>query len=230
MKTRSETIMESETVSRPPAVRGTATRDALVDAAEALIADHGFRTPSHRHIAGEAGVHVALINYHFSTKELLFETAVERRSGRLTQAWRDALQAARAQPTMRVEDVLRAWWRPFGEMHAAEDPTWRNYLCVIARLSSASYGDEWHQRYFGPIERDFQRALADALPEAASDDIEAGFRYARTLFSEVLLHLCGKTGSGCVPRGYREDDTDRLLRFMAHGMQALVREVDLTSH
>ena len=222
--------MDNGAVSRPPAVRGTATRDALVDAAEALIADHGFRTPSHRHIAGEAGVHVALINYHFNTKEMLFETAVERRSGRLTQAWRDALQEARSQPSLEVENVLRAWWRPFAEMRAAEDPAWRNYLCVIARLSSASYGDEWHQRYFGPIERDFQRALADALPEASPEDIEAGFRYARTLFAEVLLHVCGKTGSLSAPRGYRDDDIDRLVSFMAHGMQALVREVDMTSH
>ena len=222
--------MDTVAVSRPTAIRGTATRDALVDAAEALIADHGFRTPSHRHIAGEAGVHVALINYHFSTKEMLFETAVERRSGRLTQAWRDALETVRGQPSIRVDDVLWAWWRPFNAIQLANDPAWRNYLCVIARLTSAKDGDEWHQRYFGIIDRDFHRALAEALPNADPEDIEAGFRYARTLFSEVLLHLCGKTGGRCMPRGFREDDIDRLVRFMSSGMRGLVGEVAVTSH
>lgn len=222
--------MDTATVSRPTAIRGTATRDALVDAAEALIADHGFRSPSHRHIAGEAGVHVALINYHFSTKEMLFETAVERRSGRLSQAWRDALEAVRAQASLSVEDVMHAWWRPFADMQSGNDHAWRNYLCVIARLASSASGDEWHQRYFGAIDRDFHRALAEATPAADPLDVEAGFRYARTLFSEVLLHLCGKTGGRCVPRGFREDDLGRLIRYISNGMRGLVGEVRITSH
>ncbi|MEO8675460.1 MAG: TetR family transcriptional regulator [Casimicrobiaceae bacterium] len=63
---------------RPTGIRGAQTRDALPDAAESLLADHGFRTPSHRMIAGRAGMHVALVNYHCNTKELLFEVARER--------------------------------------------------------------------------------------------------------------------------------------------------------
>ena len=102
---------------KPTAVRGAATRDALLDAAEALIADHGFRTPSHRMIAGEAGAHVALLNYHFGSKEMLFEAAVERRADRLAQAWRAALAEVRLDPDRTVEDVLRAWWYPFGDLH-----------------------------------------------------------------------------------------------------------------
>jgi AcrR family transcriptional regulator len=210
---------------KPSAVRGAATRDALLDAAEALIADHGFRTPSHRMIAGEAGAHVALLNYHFGSKEMLFEAAVERRAERLAQAWRSALAEVRCDPDHTVEDVLRAWWYPFGDLHLQEEPSWRNYLCVVARLASAPDGNDWYQRYFGTVDRDFQRALAEALQLNEQGDLDAGFRYARSLFGEVLLHRCGKMGSECVPRGFRENDTNRLIGFVASGMRWLAHDV-----
>ena len=103
-----------QSLLRPAALRGAATRDALLDAAETLIADHGFTTPSHRMIAGQAGTHVALVNYHFGSKEMLFEAAVERRAARLNDAM-DARRSRKCGPrrSWSVGDVLAAWWKPF---------------------------------------------------------------------------------------------------------------------
>src|SRR5665213_2015532 len=78
--------------------RGDATRERLLDAAETLVADHGFSDPSHRALAGNAGVHVALVNYHFGSKELLFEEALARRASRLADAWHAALAQVRSKP------------------------------------------------------------------------------------------------------------------------------------
>jgi AcrR family transcriptional regulator len=216
-------------VARIPRLRGAATRDALLDAAESLIADHGFQIPSHRMIAGEAKTHVALVNYHFSSKEMLFEAAVERRAARLSEAWRAALADVRGRRTRAVEDVLEAWWRPFADVNLESDRPWSNYLCIVARLASASDGEAWHQRHFGAVDRDFRKALADALPGAHADDIDAGFRYARSLFGEVLLHRCGKTGGTCRPRGFREDDIGRLICFQANGLRGLSRTLAIAS-
>ncbi len=127
--------------------------------------------------------------------------------------------------TSTVEDVLRAWWYPFGDLHLQEELSWRNYLCVVARLASAPDGNDWYQRYFGTVDRDFQRALAEALQLNEQGDLDAGFRYARSLFGEVLLHRCGKMGSECVPRGFRENDTNRLIGFVASGMRWLAHDV-----
>ena len=206
---------------RPPASRGAATRDALLDAAESLIADHGYRAPSHRMIAAEAGAHVALVNYHFGSKEMLFEAAVERRSRRLTGAWQDALAEARANPQHTTEEVLRAWWHPFDDMERSDEPAWRNYLCVIARLSSAPEGNDWYERYFGTVDRDFQRALGETLAVQDTEFTDVTFRYARTLFGEVLLHRCGKAGGQAVPRGFHLHDSERLIGFVASGMRGL---------
>jgi AcrR family transcriptional regulator len=204
-----------------PASRGIATRLALIDAAEALIADEGFRTPSHRTIARLAGANAGLVNYHFGSKDLLFEAAIERRAERLQSAWRNALAAARCHPRCTVEDVLGAWWAPFGGVDYAHDREWGNYLCVVVRLEDASGGEAWYQRYFGSVDRTFREALADALPGLDAEDVAAGYRYARTLFGEALLYRCGKTGGSCRPQGFREDDVDRLLAFAAGGLRAL---------
>jgi AcrR family transcriptional regulator len=117
---------------RPTAMRGAATRQALLDAAESLIADHGFRTPSHRMIAGEAKTHVALVNYHFSSKEMLFEAAIERRASRLVDAWRATLNGVCVRGSRKVEDILAAWWQPFGDVNVELDRPWSNYLCIVA--------------------------------------------------------------------------------------------------
>ena len=132
---------------------------------------------------------------------MLFEAAIERRAGRLAEAWRTELSAARCHPQCSAEDVLRAWWAPFGALDFAADPTWGNYLCVIARLAPPS-GGEALLAVFGAIDADVPATLLkDALPAAAADDVDAGYRYARTLFGEVLLHRCGKTGGSTRPRG-----------------------------
>jgi AcrR family transcriptional regulator len=205
---------------RLPTTRGAATRDALLDAAESLIADHGYRAPSHRMIAAEAGTHVALLNYHFGNKDGLFEAAIERRARRLVDAWQKALADACADPRHTTRDVLRAWWRPFDDMEHGEDPPWRNYLCTIARLSSAPSGNEWYRRHFGSVDRAFQQALADTLGAIDAEITDVTFRYARTLFGEVLLHHCGKSGGKLAPPGFRREDSEQLIGFVAAGMES----------
>lgn len=206
---------------RPAALRGAATRDALLDAAESLIAAHGFTTPSHRMIAAEAHTHVALVNYHFGSKEMLFEAAVERRSARLNTQWREALAQMRTKPSWSVGDVIDAWWQPFISLDMKTEAPWGNYLCTFARLASAPDGESWYQRYFGISDRDFLQALQEALPHAQHEDLESGFRYSRSLFAEILLYRCGKTGGSCRPRGYRDDDVDRALRYIEAGLRGI---------
>jgi AcrR family transcriptional regulator len=172
-------------------------------------------------IAGAAKTHVALVNYHFSSKEMLFESAIERRAARLGEIWHAALNGVRVRPTWTVEDVLAAWWAPFGVDDLLDDTRWSNYLCVVARIATAMDGEAWYQRYFGNVDRDFHQALGEALPGTHRDDVEAGFRYARNLMGEVLLYRCGKLGGSCRPRGFREDDIDRLLSYLASGMRGL---------
>ena len=201
--------------------RGDATRERLLDAAETLVAEHGFSDPSHRALAGHAGVHVALVNYHFGSKEMLFEEALGRRASRLAEAWHDALAHLRSKPAFTAEDVMRAYWLPFEGIENSEDATWRSYLCVVARLADARDGDAWFERYFGSAMIEFRNTLRKSLPGISDAHLDAGFRYARQLFDAALLLRCGKTGGNGVPRGYQAQDVDCQIAFLGAGLRRL---------
>ncbi|MEO8674550.1 MAG: hypothetical protein ABI569_03175 [Casimicrobiaceae bacterium] len=172
---------------------------------------------------------MALVNYHFSSKEMLFEAAVERRAARLSELWRNALNGMRVHRNFGVDDIFAAWWQPFADADLGEKAPWSNYLCVVARLASAPDGEAWHTRYFGQIDEAFLHALGEAAPSVLAEDREAAFRYARCLFGEVLLRHCGKTGGACRPRGFRNDDIGRLIRYLGSGVQGLGRRVAIAA-
>lgn len=58
--------------------RGAATREALIDAAIALIGERGYANTSTRDIAHASGQNLAAIAYHFGSKEKLYHAIVER--------------------------------------------------------------------------------------------------------------------------------------------------------
>ena len=97
-----------DTQQRTERRRGDDTRSRLLDAVEALIADHGFRPLTHRTIASRAEAHVALLNYHFGSKEQLIEEALARRAAQLLALQHEALGLLRARGDWVVEDVLWA--------------------------------------------------------------------------------------------------------------------------
>jgi AcrR family transcriptional regulator len=55
------------------------TKDRILNAAERLFAEQGFRGAGIRAITQMAGVNAAAVNYHFGSKEQLLEAVIERR-------------------------------------------------------------------------------------------------------------------------------------------------------
>ena len=53
-------------------------RDRLLDAAEELFCEHGFKGTSIRDIAAAAGCNIASVNYYFGSKEKLYEEVWHR--------------------------------------------------------------------------------------------------------------------------------------------------------
>src|SRR5215831_18051772 len=64
--------------ARAPQQRSVETRDRLVDAALQEFATHGFDGATTREIARRAGVALAALPYHFTTKEALWRAAADR--------------------------------------------------------------------------------------------------------------------------------------------------------
>ncbi|MEQ9811140.1 MAG: TetR family transcriptional regulator, partial [Azospirillaceae bacterium] len=59
------------------ALENRTTRDAILEAAEALFSEHGFKAVTIREIARRAGANVASISYYFQSKEGLLRAIYE---------------------------------------------------------------------------------------------------------------------------------------------------------
>jgi TetR/AcrR family transcriptional regulator, regulator of cefoperazone and chloramphenicol sensitivity len=72
--------------------RGDQTRIALIEAATAVFGKAGFDAASTRAIAQQAGANQALINYHFGSKEGLYQAVVETICGDMERTLGPALE------------------------------------------------------------------------------------------------------------------------------------------
>ena len=91
------------------------TRSRILDAAESLFMEYGFDGTSMRLITAQAGVNLAAINYHFGSKELLFQEVFRRRLTDLNRrriAVLDALEAEAGGAPLKPSRIVEAF---FGE-------------------------------------------------------------------------------------------------------------------
>jgi AcrR family transcriptional regulator len=72
---------------RRPQQRSLETRERLVEAALHVFAEHGFEGAATREIARRAGVALAALPYHFTTKEELWKAAADRVFGQLAASF-----------------------------------------------------------------------------------------------------------------------------------------------
>jgi len=83
-------------------------RDALLLAAKSCLLNKGYSRTTARDIASTAGVSLAAIGYHFSSKEALLTEALIRAFGEWDQEFRQALEtnvSPNATPTERFESI-----------------------------------------------------------------------------------------------------------------------------
>ena len=140
------------------------TKERILDAAEALFADHGFASTSMRDITTEAGVNLAAVNYHFGTKIALLEAVFARRFGPVNQERFEALDAL-SEPD--VELVLRAFFAPLFKRLREPGSGWEKFMQLVGRTHSDT-NDEIRACLHKQIEEVAQRfghALSVALPE-----------------------------------------------------------------
>jgi len=63
---------------RRPKRKGELTRERILDAAEALFAEHGYEGATLRHVAGRVNLRTPSLYNHFDSKESLYAAVLER--------------------------------------------------------------------------------------------------------------------------------------------------------
>jgi AcrR family transcriptional regulator len=141
----------------------------ILDAAESLFAEQGFAQVSIRDIAVAAKANVAAVNYHFGSKERLFEALFARRVVPVNAMRLELLRAAEARgrggkPGLR--DLVDAFVRPpmlLGDpqSHGAQGLVMMRFL---SRMLAMPKEHVFLEAYYGEVRGRFIGRLTDILP------------------------------------------------------------------
>src|SRR6266511_1350301 len=183
--------MQSRVIALGEARGGAATKERILDAAEALFMEHGFEATTLRAITAAAGVNLAAVNYHFGSKEELFQAVLTRRLDPMNQA-RVALlsqmETESAPDPVPCDRILSAMFMP--ALALARDPQrgGKDFLRLLGR----AYADPapfirrfLSEQYAAMIAR-FKAAFGRALPELPTRELSWRLHFIMGALSYTL--------------------------------------------
>ena len=215
------------------ATRGAAvTKDKLLDAAEALFMEHGFEATSLRLITAAAGVNLAAVNYHFGSKEELFQAVLTRRLDPMNRERLDlltALERGVAPGPARCEQILSAMFIP--ALRLARDPErgGKNFLRLLGRAYAdpAPFIRKFLSGQYATMIARFKAAFARALPELPPKELSWRLHFIMGALSYTLAGTDAlKLIAELTPAEAGNDEIllRRLAPFLLAGLQSPLPE------
>lgn len=230
-----QTPSSGERTSLPGAARpngrkaGEATRDRMLDAAEILFALHGFHGTSMREVALQSDARLALVAYHFGTKDALFDRVVERRASYMAHQRMQLLDAARGRAgngPISLEDLVDGYVRPFVERSSYGGQGWKHYALLVARASNAPDYAKVIGVHYNAVARLFLAEFCRTLPDVEEERIYHAFSFmVGTMLS--LVAEPGRVESLSSGR-YASHDLERVFATMLPFVVAGFRDLSMT--
>jgi AcrR family transcriptional regulator len=202
----------------------------ILDAAEAMFVQRGFYGTSLRDIAATAGVPLALLSYHFESKEGLFRAVVDRRSPENASGLEHALQAALALKNRRarLNAVLKAFVEPVIERSMRGGPGWKNYVRLLAQIANLPQ----QEAFVRPMPDNYEdtvRAFIDAMrsiyPKMAEADVQWSFYIFQAAFTHILAEsgLVDRQSDGLCRSSDLDAIVPKLVQFCAAGIDSIAK-------
>jgi AcrR family transcriptional regulator len=174
-----------------PSQAPVATKARILDAAETLFMEHGFEATSLRLITEAAGVNLAAVNYHFGSKEELFQAVLTRRLDPMNQArvaLLDRYEAQAAPAPLSCERILAALFVP--ALTLARDPArgGTNFLRLLGRAYAdpAPFIRQFLSVQYAPMIARFKDAFARALPNLPRKELSWRLHFIMGALSYTL--------------------------------------------
>ncbi len=205
------------------------TKQRLLDAAEHLFAQEGFKGTSLRDITGRAGVNLAAVNYHFGSKEALLRAVMERRLiplnqvriERITKVRDSARQKGRRPP---VKELLRAFIEPTLQFKESS-PGAEDFVALVGR--SFSDPDDTVRNVFmkliWPLFQLILETFREALPELPEKTLLWRLHFMFGAFSQTMHVCCGRFHSDVIKMPLENDSKtiiNMFIPFITAGMEA----------
>jgi AcrR family transcriptional regulator len=200
------------------------TKKRILDAAEQVFAEDGFKGASLRHITDLAHVDLGAVRYHFDSKTCLFGEVIRRRVDPLCEERLrrlDALEAAHPLGAP-LESLIEAFLRP--ALALVNEPGMNSWIKLIGRVrvEPGDYLDGVQAKYQVLLQR-FLVAFRRALPEVGREDLAYRFFFlfgaeVNTLIDNGTL----KAMEQSLPNLSEDPQAvgERLIQFAVAGMRA----------
>jgi AcrR family transcriptional regulator len=156
------------------------TPDKILDVAETMFAEAGYRAVSLRSITRACGVNIAAVHYHFGSKEVLLEQIFAKRCAAINDARFRLLATCRAgigRPP-RLEQILEAYLRPSLALPNGDEGA-RRFMRLRAVLAheQAELSKNLIATHFNAVSGTFIDALVKELTHVSAVDVFWRFHF-----------------------------------------------------
>ena len=206
----------------------TDTKSKILDAAEELFMEHGFEATSLRLITTAAGVNLAAVNYHFGSKEELFQAVLTRRLDPMNQDRMQLLSAyeiAAAGKALSCEKILAAMFIPALKLARDHEQGGKNFLRLLGRAYAdpAPFIREFLSSQYREMIARFRAAFSYALPHIPREELSWRLHFVMGALSYTLA---GADMLKIISQIHPEEATNdelllkRLAPFLAAGLRS----------
>jgi len=204
------------------------TKTRILDAAEQLFMEHGFEATSLRSLTSAANVNLAAVNYHFGSKEELFQAVLTRRLDPMNQERIDLLERLERDSGGRplsVEKILSSMLIPALRLARDEKRGGKNFLRLLGRAYADPAPFIRHflsQQYVDMIGR-YKEAFLKALPHLTRQELTWRLHFVMGALSYTLAGTDALKLFAQVASTDKDNDElllQRLAPFLVAGLKA----------
>src|SRR6476619_5307454 len=227
-------MAKAKVVALPVARAAVETKERILDAAETLFREHGYEATSLLSLTTAADVNLAAVNYHFGTKEELFQAVLTRRLDPMNQRRLELLtrfEAESAPKPLPCDRILSALLVP--ALTLARDPQrgGSNFLRLLGRAYAdpAPFIRQFLSDQYAEMIARFKAAFGRALPHLPRRELSWRLHFfmgalSYTLAGTDALKLIAELN----PRDSTNDELllRRLAPFLLAGLTAPLPGLD----
>ncbi|MFD4114719.1 TetR/AcrR family transcriptional regulator [Streptomyces niveus] len=199
------------------------TRTQILDAAEHLFAERGYRGTSVRAVTDLAGANLAAVGYHFGSKAELLAAVTRRVIEPINAAQCAGLDRLLARtPDPPVTELVEAFAGPlFDETRAGDEGGARTSRLIVTILSDpAEEARSWTGPDEDTVRERYLAAFARALPDLAPEELRFRMRGILAVTAIDRVEVYQQPSPGCLTPAAGEATRHWAITFLTAAMSA----------
>jgi AcrR family transcriptional regulator len=174
-----EAERDKTTVGLDADIAGASARERILDQAQRVFADFGYDGASLRQIAEAAGVPVALLSYHFGSKDGLYRAVFYRRAPTIVEQRRAGIAIAMSEPDLdrRLELLVKVLVVPWLWLRARDKDSSLGRLVAHEATDPNSEARGILRDLLDPVAYEIMAAFGSALPGRTPEDVAWAYQF-----------------------------------------------------